>query len=250
MILNARRAILALSGLLCLALSACNAAPKAPPTMSVADAAETLVALTFAAATQSAANSSPTPLPQATPTTGRPLLYVNGNVGCRTGAGQNFSVVTTFPPGTVLEMVGKDTAEGAWLVKVPNTSTTCWVRAQDSTPSGSFMDLPEATPQPSAQQLPHAPVDLSWPYVCAYKQGVLYTVTTTLSWSATAGEVNGFRVYRGDTPIADLPASVTTLADTTDVTIGADLTYSVEAYNDAGVSPRLSHTITSICKSK
>ena len=63
-----------------------------------------------------------------------------------------------------------------------------------------------------------------------------------------ASDANGFRVYRQDALVADLPANVTSYTDIGRVEQGTDLTYSVEAYNDAGVSPRLSHTIASVCK--
>ncbi len=77
---------------------------------------------------------------------------------------------------------------------------------------------------------------------------MLYTITIDLSWVDTTNDANGFRVYRQDTLVADLPSDVTKYSDTADVVIGTSLTYSVEAYNDVGVSPRLSHTIGSVCK--
>lgn len=145
-------------------------------------------------------------------------------------------------------MVGKDSADGAWLVQVPGSTDTCWVLAQDASPSGDFQNLPEMTPQPSTQKPPAQPASINWPFFCEYEQGVTYKVTMDLSWLDAAHDANGFRVYRGSTLIADVPANTTSFTDTTEVTIGSNLTYSVEAYNDAGVSPRRSVTITSICK--
>lgn len=250
MILKSRRNLLILSSILVLILSACTSATQTPPAPSVNDEALTIVALTFQAATQSAELSTPTalPSPAATPTVGKPVLYINGNVKCRTGTSPNFKVVTSFVPGTTVEMVGKDPAVSAWLVRIPVSMDTCWILAQDASPSGDYQNLPVVTPQPSTQQLPSAPAGISWPYICTYAHDVVYQVTVNLSWMDPTRNANGFRVYRQDTLIADLPADTTAFTDKADVTIGSQLTYSVEAYNDAGVSPRGSITINSICK--
>lgn len=248
MIFNSRARVALLASALSLILWACGPAAQAQPTIDVNSAASTLVALTFQVATQAAELNPPTSTPPpATATLEAPALYTNQNVKCRTGAGANFQVVTSFPPGTKVDMVGKDSADGAWLVQVPGSPETCWVLAQDASPSGDFQRLPEMTPQPSSQKPPTQPASINWPFFCEYEQGVTYKVTTDLSWFDAANDANGFRVYRGDTLITDVSVGTTSYTDTTEVTIGSNLTYSVEAYNDAGVSPRRSVTIASIC---
>jgi hypothetical protein len=211
-------------------------------------AAATLVAMTFEAATRSAAQQPATLTPAPTATLSPPQLYIKNEVQCRSGLGPNFKVLAVLPAGTMADMVGKYTALAAWLVQVPGNPSTCWVMAQDSSPSGSFENLPETAPQPGSGQPPSAPTSLNWPFYCSYVDGVLYEITTNLSWTNTAGDANGFRVYRQETLVADLPASVASYTDKGRVELGTDLTYSVEAYNDAGVSPRLSRTIASVCK--
>ncbi len=204
--------------------------------------------MTFEAATHAAKMQPPTLTPAPTPTFAPPRLYIKTEVKCRSGIGSNFKVLVTLPAGTMVDMAGKYTSQGAWLVQVPASPSTCWVMAQDSSPSGSFENLPEVTPQPGSGAPPSAPSSLNWPFYCSYVDGVLYEIKTDLSWANTAADANGFRVYRQDALVADLPASVTTFSDTGRVELGTELTYSVEAYNDAGVSPRLSHTIASVCK--
>lgn len=231
-------------------LGGCSRAPQTPTPVNVNDAALTLVALTFEAATLSAQSRPPTLPPpiESTPTFALPRLFINTEVQCRSGIGADFKVLATLAAGTMVDMVGKSSADAAWLILVPNSSLTCWVRAQDSSPSGSFQALPEVTPQPGSGEPPAAPVNLSWPFYCSYVDGVLYEITIQLSWVNMAGDANGFRVYRQEAQIADVPVSVTTYTDTSKIVQGTDVTYSVEAYNDAGASSRLSRTIHNACK--
>ena len=135
-----------------------------------------------------------------------------------------------------------------WLINAPNSTGTCWVLAGDGSPSGDYESLPEVTPQPSTQKPPGTPVFVGWPWFCTYSNGVMYKATVNLSWIDPANDANGFRVYRQGTQIADLPATKTSVIDTTNVVIGTNLTYSVAAYNDAGMSPQKTITIQSICK--
>lgn len=247
---TSRPGVRVMSSLMCLALSACNSRPQQPSAPSVNEVASTMVALTFEAATHAVQSRAPTLLPLlvATPTFQNPRLYVNSDAKCRTGTGSNSKVVASFTAGTTLEMVGRSTAEGGWLVKVPDGSAMCWIRVLESSPGGSFQDLPEVTPEPSTHQLPSAPVEMSWPFYCSYVAGVLYKITINLSWIDTANDANGFHVYRQDQLIADVPFDTKAYSDTTNVVLGSQLTYSVEAYNDAGVSPRLVKSLDSVCK--
>jgi hypothetical protein len=248
--MNSRKAILIFTGALILATQACtNNVQSISPSPDVGNLAGTMVALTFQAATLSASQklSISTPKPAATPTT-RPTLFINNNIGCRTGSNTNFRVIATFTTGTTVDIIGKNTAASAWLVKVPNSAETCWVMALDASPGGSYENLPEVTPQPSNQKPPSIPGSISYPFICSYAHDITYEVKINLSWFDPAHNANGFHVYRSDIQIADLPAVTTSYADTTNVVVGTQLKYSVEAYNDVGVSPRHTITINSICK--
>ncbi len=243
------KAILIPASALILLTSACGTTAKTPEPLTVNEAASTLVALTDQAATQSASLNTPTPLSiAATPTFAKPLLYINDNAQCRTGTSPNFQVVATLSTGITVELIGKDTAQSAWLIKAPNNGSTCWILTGDGSPSGDYESLPEVTPQPSTQKPPSVPVFAGWPWFCTYSNGVIYKATVDISWIDVAHDANGFHVYRQGTLIADLPVTKTSFTDTTDVVIGTNLTYGVEAYNDAGLSPRRTITIQSICK--
>ena len=230
---------------LILAALACNIGFQAPSSDSRA-AAATIVAMTLSAQglPTSTGTTVATPFisPVAPTPTVKPTLHINANnAKCRSGPSQDSKVIATFNAGATVDMIAKDTADGYWIVKDPGSGDTCWVRAQDATPGGSFDSLPEVTPQASAQSVPTRPGSLFYNYSCDNT-----SVTTTLTWADAANNENGYRVYRLGNLIADLPANSTAYADTANVPFGTQLTYSVEAYNDAGASAQRSVTFT--CK--
>ena len=242
-------ALLIPASALILFCSACGTTTKTPEPLTVNEAASTLVALTDQAATQSVHLSRPTlSPPTSTPIFAKPLLYINDNTQCRTGTNSYFQPVAALSRGITVELIGKDTSQSAWLIHAPNSAGTCWVLAGDGSPSGDYESLPEVTPQPSTQKPPSIPAFVGWPWFCTYSDGVMYKATVNLSWIDPAHDANGFRVYRQGALIADLPATTTSVIDTTDIVIGTALPYSIAAYNDAGMSPQRTITIQSICK--
>ncbi len=221
-----------------LLLAACNM-PLAQPTpgLTVNEQAGTIVAATMRAA---ASSTSPaiTPFaspvaPSVTPTVKPKLSIHTDNSACRSGPGTDFKVIATFPAGTTVDMAGKDTADSYWIVVDPTSHNLCWVQAQDATPSGSFDALPEMTPQPVKVSVPNKPGKGSWNFFCDDT-----TLTTILAWSAPSGTVNGYRIYRADAQIADVPSSQTSYTEKIPFTYGSGMTYAVAAYNDAGTSPQ------------
>ncbi len=240
--MRSRQSIPLLLALLILVSLACSIGTQAqaPTPSNPLDLASTIVAMTLqvqglptsAGPVVNTPFASPIP---ATPTPGKALLYINtDNAKCRTGEGQNFKVVASFATGTTLEMVGKDTTKGYWEVRVPGSAEACWVQIQDGTPSGSYESLPEVTPQAGAQNPPGRPGRRNWNFSCDNT-----SLTTILSWSATTNDVNGYRVYRLGSQIADLAATTTTYTETIAFRYGSHMTYAVEAYNDAGTSSQL-----------
>ncbi len=246
--MKSRKIILILASMLILLASACGTSTPTSQPFSVADAASTLVASTFQAATRSAALNTPTlfPSPAATPTFTKPLLYINDNANCRSGTSPNFRVIATLTAGTTVELVGRDTPQSAWLVKAPNSTDVCWVMAQDGSPTGDFQSLPEVTPQPSTESAP-LPINkgsIIPNFICSYPPGGSgESVTTTLSWFAPK-DANGYRIFRGDTQIADLPVGTTTYQDTTTIVPAGSVTYGISVYNDVGESAQTKVTIT------
>lgn len=226
-----------------LMLTACNL-PKSQPT--AVPAVNPQVATIVAATMQAAAGPSATPMtpfaspapPAETPTV-QPALTINAsNASCRSGPGTDFKEVAQFPAGTKLTMVGKDTADGYWIVQDPTSHDLCWIQAQDATAAGSYTALPEVTPPASAKNVPARPSLTAYTFECVYPAGGGLQVKVQLNWTDNSNNETGYHVYRNDTQVADLPANTTSYSETADIASGTVYVYSVEAYNAAGASAR------------
>ena len=234
-------------GILVFALAACNIGIKAPASSDPLSAASTIVAMTLKAQGLPTSSTSVVATPFASPAattataTTKPTLYINNNnTKCRGGPSLDDKVIASLNKGTTVDMIAKDTADGYWLVKYAPTGDICWVQAQDATPAGSFAGLPEVTPAATVNvSVPNRPGSLFFSYQCDSS-----STTTTLSWTDTSNNENGFHVYRLGNLIADLPANSTSYTDVANVSPGTQLTFSVEAYNDSGASAQRSATFT------
>jgi hypothetical protein len=228
-------------------LAACTFPVFRPePSLSPMDMASTIVAGTLQAAgisTSSASGSahpSETPVPPTATATTKPSLYINTNgAKCRSGPGPNFEELASYSTGTTVDLIAKDSADGYWFVKDPGSGSSCWVQVQDASPGGSFELLPEVTPQAVSQAPPGRPSRGNWNYSCDNT-----TLTMALGWNAPSGTVNGYRVYRFGTLIADLQSSSMSYKETIPFTYGSGMEYAVEAYNDAGAGPQVSWKLT------
>lgn len=226
--------LFALSTALALSALGCTVGPLAP-SASPQDAVATIVALTMEAhgsATAPVFTLTAQPTAASPTATTKPTLKITAsNASCTTGPGTKFDVLATYSSGTTVDMIAQDTADGYWMVKDPASGTSCWVRAQDATARGSFDLLPEVTPQAAGQGVPARPTVFYPNYSCDPNG-----LTTALTWDDAANNEKGYHVYRDGVQIADLPANSTKFSETIPFTLGSQVTYAVEAYNDAGVS--------------
>ncbi len=219
--------------LMAVGLAACNLQLSQTDSgdAAVQNAAATIVAMTLEA------HGKPrTPFASpvaATPTTKPTVTIHTDGAKCKTGPGPDFKVLATYSTGTTVDLLAKDTADGYWFVADPASGSSCWLQIQDATPGGSFETLPEVTPRPVAQSAPNRPSKGNWNFSCDST-----SLTTLLGWNPPAGSVNGYRVYREGTQIADLGAGTTSYKETIPFNYGSSINYSVEAYNDAGNSPQ------------
>lgn len=184
-----------------------------------------------------------TPEFTATPTV--PQVSVTTDTNCRSGPGVAYGLLGGLIVGQTAEVVGKNSSTGYWIIKLPSSSTTCWLFPQYATVSGNTANLPEypvpPTPTPS---LPAAPKN----FKIADKTCTLipatfeYTVTVKLSWNDVADNETGYRIYEDGIEIVALAANSTLFTYNTTMPMvpppwsPAIHTYTIETYNSAGKS--------------
>ncbi len=153
---------------LLLGVMACNL-PSATPTV---EAGATLVAATVSAletrvsASQTAqpAGASSTPLPsntippQVAPTAGNPLVIQDAL--CWVGPGDPFEVVSSVKTGTRVELLGRGSLAGWYIINNPIYHDPCWIEAArlQIDPGYDLSVLPiinaPSTPTPTATNTP------------------------------------------------------------------------------------------------
>jgi len=240
---------IALTGLvsLLLVLSACNF-PGTSSEPSLNEQAATIVALTLDAVQTSTPSKTPqpansptlsitrTPTPTITPTYSVPLLTINEPTNCRTGPGQSYDILFTFNPGATVEIVGRYPTNNYWTVKVQGLQEPCWIWGEYSTASGSYWAVPSVTPPATATASPPAaPGIANWEYLCGYGASGL-NATVNLKWSDRAENESGYRIYRDDELVTELPQNSNAYSEVIDVEEGENITYRIEVFNNAGAT--------------
>jgi hypothetical protein len=248
--MKTRRITLAGSISFLLLLSACNM-PGLSSEPSIHDQAATFVAQTLNASPPGetvgtppatlpansptrAATSGPTGT--ITPTYSVPMLEVDEPTNCRSGPGQNYEIITTFQAGAKAEIVGRYPENNWWLINNPFGSGTCWIWGEFATVSGSHWTVPSVTPPPPATAgLPAPPSISNWEYFCSYGSSGP-NVTFNLTWSDRAVDETGYRIYRNDELVTELPPNSSSFSEVVDVESNEEITYRLEVYNSTGAS--------------
>jgi hypothetical protein len=126
--------------------------PLATPTLqqSSQDQLGTMVAATLQVYTQAAetlqaaATPTSTPIP---PTTAPLTMTVSTDTNCYAGPSTSYGFVITVHPGTIVVVIGKDTAANYYVIETPNyPGSTCWLSGVYATLTGDASTLPEDTP--------------------------------------------------------------------------------------------------------
>lgn len=235
----------ALTGLisLLLALSACNL-PGTTSEPSLNNQAATIVALTLEVTQTSTPSRTPqpansptlsisrTPTPTITPTYSVPLLTVKEATNCRTGPGQSYDLVLALLPGASVEIVGRYPTNNYWTIKVQGLDEPCWIWGEFSTVSGSYWTVPSITPPATATASPPtAPSFSNWEYTCGFSNA-----TVNLKWNDRSEGESGYRIYRNDEQVTELPPNSSTYSEVITVEAGETITYRIEVFSSAGAS--------------
>lgn len=189
-----------------------------------------------------------TSTPELTATPSVPQVTVSVNTNCRTGPGLVYDLLGGLNIGQIAEVVGKSSSTGYWIVKLPGSSTICWLFPQHATVSGNTANLPEypvpPTPTPTNTPTPTIPTpvsNLTANKVCspnAFPFFGTFTLGGTITWNDESNNEKGFNVYFNGTKHGSVGPNVESypIPAVFPVAPGTSFTMGVEAFNDTGKS--------------
>ena len=102
---------------------------------------------TFAASTSTSAPPLPTSV-QASATPSGTFFVVDVGANCRTGPGTVYDRISSFTPGTYLNIAGRNTDSTWWYVQT-GPSSNCWISASTGHASGPTGSVPAVAAPPT-----------------------------------------------------------------------------------------------------
>jgi hypothetical protein len=171
---------------------------------------------------------------------GTPLASVGDVTNCRSGPNKSYKMIAQLIPGEQVLIIGF-LPPNYWLVK--STLGDCWLSGEFATPTGNFAAVPTVTAPPTPEGLkPEAPTfsKNGWTYYC-YGPG---SADIALTWNDKANNETGYRVYRNNELVIEMPANSTNFAETIALNSGQTVSYQVQAYNEIGGTMSSTASIT------
>ncbi len=174
----------------------------------------------------------------AAPASSAPTLTVRASTNCRAGPGTNYDIVFTYPPGTKLEITGRDESGSFWLVKSDKSSTgSCWmwngsVDVVGNTQTVRTILASTATATSASTPGGALPKTLfvdKWEYSC--NNG---TLTFTMNWIDRVTGEAGYRIFRNGEQLVELPANSTSYTDILAVSAGQSVEYYLQVFGPDG----------------
>lgn len=221
--------------LTCLLLSACASPTPTPVTIVPTGTATPMPTIT----------PSPVPLP--------PILAANEHVNCYSGPGETgYVLVATFEQGDQMDVVGRDSSNGYWIVIDRKGGKGCWIEQKYATVEGQVDSPPALVPPPTVVARPKAPSNLDIKFNCQ-RSGPSYrsilNLAITITWEDNSTNEGGFEIYKNGNLLKTLDADMTEAHNDiqSDRTILGSAVYEVLAFNGVGKSTRITKTVTYHC---
>ena len=158
------------------------------------------------------------------------------NAYCRKGPSTSYNAITFLLTGNPYNVTGRDALNSWWQIQAPG-NVTCWVGDANVTRQGGV----EQVAIVQAPPLPSGLTTFVNTYIC---DPTLKTLGVAFNWDA-ASNISGYNLYRNGDLLTQIAADATSYHD--DAPVGMDLVYQLEAYNNYGVSARLSTNVPA-CK--
>lgn len=194
-------------------------------------------------ATPEAGATASTPEGQTQPVTGGVTVTVSQNTNCREGPGQEFNEIGALAPGQTAEVVGKDTKNNYWVIKLPGDSgKTCWLWGQYATVTGDtsqVADMPTPTPNSSSAGVPNAPTLLDAQLKCTNQGGGNYQYKLTLKWADNSSNENKFVIYSSNGNSFSTAPNKTSFSFEAVLPSGTNFSAALAAANEKGESQQV-----------
>ena len=194
-------------------------------------------------------------------------VSVTSDTNCRTGPSQAFDRVFVVSPGQKFKVVGKNTPTNYWIIENP-AGGTCWLWGRyavltgdtsilleypsPATPAANYTNTPKPTRTPEQPATPTEPAAPAGPSGMAFERqceayiandGITprWREEISLSWQDNASDETGYRMYRNNSPLPDLPPGPMAYHFTENYNQGTGgtlfIAFRVEAFNNYGSSP-------------
>jgi len=183
---------------------------------------------------------SPTPMP--------PIAHVGGSVPCYADATKDAEILAMVEIGDGLEIIGEARAGNYWVVQPDGIDGYCWLESQYVTVEGDTGTVRHIVP--TLIPPPVAPLNIHAEVLCERdgetRKRAAYAL---LSWEDVASET-GYRIYKGDELIIELPPDQTSYRAFV-ATFGAahngNVIFYFEAFNKSGSSERVELQVGYFC---
>jgi uncharacterized protein YgiM (DUF1202 family) len=124
-----------------------------------------------------------------------PMVSVSVATNCRSGPGNQYSILEVLAVGQSAQLVGQNTQIGYWIIQLSSASGTCWLWNQYATATGNTSGLPLVSPPPTPTPAGSFKVTYSSYQTCSSGYGIKFLISNDggITWESnqvTATDAN------------------------------------------------------------
>jgi len=123
------------------------------------------------------------------------IVSVSIATNCRSGPGNQYSILGVLATGQSAQVMGQNTQAGYWIIQWPSTGGTCWLWNQYATVAGNTSGLPLVSPPPTPTPAGSFKVAYSSYQTCSSGYGIKLQISNDggITWESnqvTATDAN------------------------------------------------------------
>jgi uncharacterized protein YgiM (DUF1202 family) len=124
-----------------------------------------------------------------------PMVSVSVATNCRSGPGNQYSILGVLVTGQSAQVVGQNTQIGYWIIQLPSAAGTCWLWSQYATATGNTSGLPLVSPPPTPTPTGSFKLTYSSYQTCSSGYGIKFQISNDggITWESnqvTATDAN------------------------------------------------------------